>query len=281
MKREMSDPTEGAKIFQMAHLKRWLTAGIAIPILIYLIGFGPRQLFYLLLFAVSCICLHEFFRLTSPKLSRIPRMLAFILSFLFPALFSQGFLSLAFAALCFTVMLVLCFHLFGEPERRKDVFQSAAAVALGFVYTGLPLSLLVLVDRAPGGNLWIFFLLVIIFLGDTAALYCGRLFGKHKLFVTVSPGKTWEGAVGGFVTSVAGGIIFSQIFELHEDLWTAAMHTAVIAVAGQVGDLAESMIKRNYGVKDSGRILPGHGGFLDRVDSLLFAIPVFYVFVMG
>ena len=264
----------------MAHLKRWLTAGIAIPILITLIGFGPRWLFYLLLFVVSCICLHEFFLLTSPKMPRIPKALGFALCFFFPALFSQGLISPAFAMLCFTVMIVLSFYLFCEPGRRKEVFEGTAAVALGFIYAGLPLSLLVLVDRSPRGNLWIFFLLAIIFLGDTAALYCGRLAGKHKLHVTVSPGKTWEGAVGGFITSVLAGILFSRIFSLHDSVWTVAAMSGVISIAGQVGDLAESMFKRNYGVKDSGTILPGHGGFFDRVDALLFAIPVFYVFVI-
>jgi phosphatidate cytidylyltransferase len=264
----------------MAHLKRWLTAGIAIPILIYLIGFGPRWLFYLLLFAVSCICLYEFFLLTSPKMPRIPRALAYGLCFFFPALFSQGLIQLAFAVLCFTLMIVLSFYLFSEPGRRKDVFEGTAAVALGFLYAGLPLSLLVLVDRTPRGNLWIFLLLAIIFLGDTAALYCGRLLGKHKLYVTVSPGKTWEGAVGGFVTSVLAGVFFSQIFDLHPSVSTIAVVSGVIAIAGQVGDLVESMIKRNHGVKDSGKILPGHGGFLDRVDALLFAIPILYVFVI-
>ena len=260
----------------MAHLKRWLTAGVAIPILIYLIGFGPRWLFYLLLFVVSCICLHEFFRLTSPKLPRIPRALGFILCFFFPALFSQESILLAFATLSVTGMICLSFYLFSDPGRRKDVIEGTATMALGFLYIGLPLSLLVLVDRAPRGNIWIFFLLAIIFLGDTAAFYCGRLLGRHKLYVTVSPGKTWEGAVGGFSISVLGGVLFSQIFSLHNSVWTIAMVSGMLSVAGQVGDLAESMIKRNYGVKDSGKILPGHGGFLDRVDALLFAIPVFY-----
>jgi phosphatidate cytidylyltransferase len=264
----------------MSHLKRWLTAGIAIPILIVLIGFGPRWLFYLLLFVVSCICLHEFFVLTAPRLPNIPRAFAFALCFLFTALFSQGFGPFAFAAPCFTVMILLSFYLFSEPKRRKEVFEGTAAVVLGFLYAGLPLSLLVLVDQTPRGNLWIFFLLAIIFSGDTAALYCGRLFGKHKLYVTVSPGKTWEGAAGGFVASVLAGVVFSSIFGLHESLLTIATASGGIAVAGQVGDLAESMIKRNAGVKDSGTILPGHGGFLDRLDALLFAIPVFYVFVM-
>jgi len=96
----------------------------------------------------------------------------------------------------------------------------------------------------------------------------------------VSPGKTWEGAIGGFVTSVLAGILFSQIFCLQDSVWKTAAMSGVLSIVGQVGDLAESMIKRNYGVKDSGKILPGHGGFLDRVDALLFAIPVLYAFVM-
>jgi len=264
----------------MAHLKRWLTAGVAIPILIYLIGFGPRRLFYLLLFFASCICLHEFFRLTSPKLPWVPRALAFVLCFFFLALFSWGSILPVFALLCFTVMICLSFYLFSDPGLRKKGIEDTATVALGVLYIGLPLSLLVLMDRAPRGNVWIFFLLTVIFLGDTGAFYCGRLLGKHKLYVIVSPGKTWEGAVGGFASSVLGGVFFSQIFSLHDSVWTIAVVSGVLSIAGQVGDLAESMIKRNYGAKDSGTILPGHGGFLDRVDALLFAIPVCYAFVM-
>lgn len=253
---------------------------IAIPILIYIIGFGPRWLFLLLLFFASCISLHEFFSLTSPKLPRVPRAIAFALCLFSLVVFSRGLIWQGFAVLCFSVMICLSFYLFSDPGLRKNVIADTAAVAMGFLYIGLPLSLLVLVDRAPRGNLWIFFLLTVIFLGDTGAFYCGRLLGKHKLYVSVSPGKTWEGAVGGFVVSVLAGIIFSRIFDLHDSVWTVAMISGGIAVAGQVGDLAESMIKRNYGVKDSGTILPGHGGFLDRVDALLFAIPVCYAFVM-
>ena len=264
----------------MTHLKRWLTAGVAIPILIYLIGFGPRWLFQFLLFCVSCICLHEFFRLTSPKLPWVPRALAFVLCFLFLALFSRGSVLLASALLCFAVMSCLSFYLFSDSEVKKNVIEDTATVALGVLYIGLPLSLLVLMDRAPRGNVWIFFLLTVIFLGDTGAFYCGRLLGKHKLYVIVSPGKTWEGAVGGFASSVLGGMLFSQAFDLHDSVATIAAVSGVISIAGQVGDLAESMIKRNYGAKDSGTILPGHGGFLDRVDSLLFAIPVCYAFTM-
>jgi phosphatidate cytidylyltransferase len=264
----------------MEHLKRWLTAGIAIPFLIYIIGFGPRWLFQFLLLVVSCICLHEFFQLTSSRLPWVTRAIAFVLCFVCLALFSQGSTLPASVLLCFTVMICLSYYLFSDPELRKKAVGDAATVALGFLYIGLPLSLLVLVDRAPRGNVWIFFLLTIIFLGDTGAFYCGQFLGKHKLYAAVSPGKTWEGAVGGFASSVLGGVFFSQILSLHDSVGTIAMVSGVLSIAGQVGDLVESMIKRNYGVKDSGSILPGHGGFLDRVDSLLFAIPVCYAFVM-
>ena len=266
----------------MTHLKRWLTALIAIPILIYIVGFGPRWLFQLLLFFASCICLHEFFSLTSPKLPRGTRALAFVLCFLFLAVLSKGRtgIVLGLAILCFTVMIALSFYLLSLPALRKDVIDDTGKLALGFLYIGLPLSLLVLIHQAPRGNEWIFFLLTVIFLGDTGAFYCGRLLGKHKLYVSVSPGKTWEGGAGGFASSVLGGIFFAQAFDLHDSVWIIGGLSGALSIAGQFGDLAESMIKRNYGVKDSGKMLPGHGGFLDRVDSLLFAIPVCYAFIM-
>jgi phosphatidate cytidylyltransferase len=263
----------------MAHLKRWLTAGIAIPILIYIIGFGPGWLFILLLLFASCISLHEFFSLTSPKLPRVPRAIAFLLCFFFLAVLSRGSISQGLAVLCFSVMIALTFYLFSEPTLRKEVIEDTGKVSLGFLYVGLPISLLALVHQAPRGNMWIFFLLTVIFLGDTGAMYCGRLLGKHKLYVSVSPGKTWEGAVGGFLTSVLVGILFSLVFDLHDSPATIGAISGALSIAGQIGDLAESVIKRNCGVKDSGGILPGHGGFLDRVDSLLFAIPVCYAFV--
>jgi phosphatidate cytidylyltransferase len=263
----------------MAHVKRWLTALIAIPILIYIIGFGPRWLFLLLLLFASCVSLHEFFSLTSPKLPWVPRAVAFLLCFCFLAVLSQGPISQCLAVLCLSIMVALTLYLFSPQDLRKHVIEDVGRVSLGFLYIVLPISLLALVDRAPRGNLWIFFLLTVIFLGDTGAMYCGRLLGKHKLYVSVSPGKTWEGAVGGFLISVGAGLLFARIFDLHGSSGTIAAISGVLSIAGQIGDLAESVIKRNCGVKDSGGILPGHGGFLDRVDALLFAIPVFYAFM--
>jgi phosphatidate cytidylyltransferase len=150
---------------------------------------------------------------------------------------------------------------------------------LGPVYVCFPLSMLIMMDRYPQGNIWIFFLLAVIFASDTGAFYFGRLFGKHKLYEAISPGKTWEGAIGGVISSVIVALWFLHILLPHRIDTGILAIVMVLSVIGQIGDLTESMLKRSCGVKDSSRILPGHGGILDRIDGLLFAIPVFYMYL--
>lgn len=126
---------------------------------------------------------------------------------------------------------------------------------------------------------WLFVALALAFLSDTGAYAFGRLWGKHKLYPAVSPGKTWEGALGGIVGANVATVGFGSAFLLPE---LSVGHAVILGVlgslAGQVGDLFESMLKRSHGVKDSGNLLPGHGGMLDRVDALLFVAPVVYYF---
>jgi phosphatidate cytidylyltransferase len=136
-----------------------------------------------------------------------------------------------------------------------------------------------MIDLQPNGKLWIFFLLVVSFVNDTGAFYFGRLFGKHKLYEAISPGKTWEGGVGGLLCSVIAALWFLQILRLHPINISIVVLVVFLSIASQIGDLAESMLKRSHGLKDSGRILPGHGGLLDRIDGLLFCIPVLYLFL--
>ncbi len=147
-------------------------------------------------------------------------------------------------------------------------------VVLGMLWVGGLMAFVPLVRRLDQGVGWIFVLMAATWLGDTGAFFAGRSFGRHKLAPVLSPKKTWEGAVGGFVAAMGGAVLFGWITGLDVPWPMLALLGGVVDVFGVLGDLAESMLKRAFGVKDSGGILPGHGGILDRVDSLLFAAPV-------
>ncbi len=126
---------------------------------------------------------------------------------------------------------------------------------------------------------WLMFGLMVNWIGDTGAYYVGRRFGRHKLAPVVSPKKTWEGAAASAFVGVAFGVIYLPLAITGTPYWIAAAFALIANVAGQFGDLAESAIKRSAGVKDSGTILPGHGGFLDRVDSTMFTLPILWALV--
>lgn len=150
----------------------------------------------------------------------------------------------------------------------------AALLALATPYLALAPAAIFRIHR---WDAWLVFLLAaVVMLGDTAAFYVGRRFGRHKMAPVVSPKKTWEGAAGGWIASMLCGVVYSltRLDGLDARLLVVC---AVTAVAGQIGDLAESTFKRGAGVKDSGTLLPGHGGVLDRIDALLFAAPVFHL----
>jgi phosphatidate cytidylyltransferase len=150
------------------------------------------------------------------------------------------------------------------------------------------LSYLVALRSLDDGRNWIFFVLFITFASDTAAYFVGRTWGRHKMAPKISPAKTWEGCIGG----IAGAALISLAFlpahystainPVHLpvlNIWSAMLLAAAVSIFGQAGDLVESLFKRNMGAKDSGRLLPGHGGVLDRVDSIAFAGIMIYYFV--
>lgn len=133
--------------------------------------------------------------------------------------------------------------------------------------------------RLESGAAWIYLILAITWVQDSAAYFVGKRFGRHKLAPVLSPKKTWEGAVGGTIGSIAAAIGFAPLFGLPVSPMQAALLGAVGALVGPLGDLAESMIKRQVGLKDAGNLIPGHGGILDRADSLLFTGPVLYYLI--
>ncbi len=166
--------------------------------------------------------------------------------------------------------------------RQEQAMAAWVWTIAGILYVGWLLSYMVTLRGLDDGRNWVFLALFITFASDTAALFTGTALGRHKLAPQISPGKTWEGAIGG----VVGAVLTSLFFTLETDFvlpinWgQAAVLGLLVSVFGQFGDLAESLFKRNMGVKDSGRLLPGHGGFLDRIDSVVFAGVVVYYFAL-
>lgn len=268
------------------HLKRWLTAIVALPLLIYLIGFSPRWVFYSFLLIFALMGLNEFYRLTLPDLSLFIKSATYIsVALLFFILF-KGQILVAMGIFSFIVIVSMLFYLFSDPLKGEQYLSEVGKIAIGPIYACLPLAMLIQIDNPLYflnhgiRGIWIFFLLAITFANDTGAFYSGKLFGSHKLYESVSPKKTWEGSIGGLLFAFIIAILFLKIFRLHSIDLPIVILIFLLSVAGQVGDLAESMLKRNFNVKDSGVLLPGHGGVLDRIDSLLFAAPVLYIYLM-
>jgi phosphatidate cytidylyltransferase len=233
---------------------------------------------------LSLIGLIEFYRMALPERKLEGILAAFSGTLFCVAIYSKDFMWLLLALTLIVLSFGLIFLL-----RIEDIKSSAGEVALlllGVLYIPLLLTPLALLRDVGYGVQWIFLLLIIVMSGDTAAYYTGRTCGKNKLYPMVSPNKTIEGSLGGLVGSLAGVFIAKATFFPQLTVVDAIALPLLLGVLGQLGDLFESMLKRSFGVKDSGTIVPGHGGILDRLDSILFAAPaaflyVHYVFPLG
>lgn len=264
------------------HLKRLLTGIIAIPILIYIIGPNcPRWILYSLLFAAAIISLMEFYKITASDLPKSVKLSIYLLTLLLFLVIYFRQLLLAQLIIVLFAFTPMTFFMFTRPSYGVQSTLDIGKAVLGPIYIVLPLSMILHIDRyyPDKGYMWIFFLFVVIFASDTGAFYCGKLFGRHKLYEAISPGKTWEGAIGGTLCSVIAAFWFLYLLRPYQISPGILFLVVALSVAGQIGDLVESMLKRNHGIKDSGSILPGHGGILDRIDGLLFATPVLFAYI--
>jgi phosphatidate cytidylyltransferase len=249
-------------------MNRLLTALALIALAGYLIFFSPTPVFIVGALTFAVLCYWEYSGLVVAQ--SIPRpgpfgWLTGLLIVFFPQFTLPGV----------TVLLVLTFVLSLRQNNLRDVLPEVAACFMGAFYTFAPWRFAIDL-RAVSVHL-LFFALALNWVGDSAAYYVGRAIGKHKLAPTVSPGKSWEGAIASVLGAVIFGLLYVGHFVPQIPLWQVAIIAAVANVMGQFGDLAESALKRGAGLKDSSNLLPGHGGFLDRLDSSLFALPVVYV----
>lgn len=259
------------------HLHRWLTAAVALPLLAVIIALGPGWLLLILVVLVTLGGMIELLSLLVPETKSWVRIVTLATSLLLPlATYWKGVLGLSIATVA-VIFVALTIHLL-LYAKEEAVLQSLGALVFAQLYIPFLLSHVLLLFQVPSGRRWIFFLFFVIFAGDTGAYYAGHRWGRHKLWPAVSPGKTVEGAVGGLLSSLATALLVGKLLlSLGESGITLLLSLGlVIASVGQMGDLMESMIKRVSKVKDASSILPGHGGLLDRLDSLIFAFPLTY-----
>jgi phosphatidate cytidylyltransferase len=261
-------------------LKRLRTAVLLLVPLFLVIQYGSPLLLFIVLQAFILAALLEFFGLARKKWlqPQVPLGLIIALiiscSFFFRASFPLD--AALFAAFLLTaVFFVVSFQ---RVEQLPYYTQSIAVTFFGAFYVSFPMNYLYLIALERGVYAF-YFLCAVIFLGDTGAYFFGKLIGRHKMTPLASPHKTWEGSVGGIAFSVLGALVARQLLLSEIGLWTALVSGALVHAAAQVSDPLESLFKRAVGVKDSSNFLPGHGGFLDRIDSFLLAAPFFYYFI--
>lgn len=260
-----------------SYVKRWLTGIIIVPVLLMVILFGSQTLFAALVIVFILGGVWEYNNIVFGKGFLPEKIESLIFSIMIPLFVLLGNSQHLIALLSLAVMLAFILFI-GSIKQSTFDFLSVAKVIFGIMYIPFLMSYFIALRMLEKGVLWILFVLVLAFAGDTVALYTGKYFGKRKLVPLISPGKTVEGLIGLVLGSTVACLIFS--YYLFPEI--PAAHVVILAfvggIIGQLGDICESAIKRGYGLKDAGSILPGHGGILDRLDCLIFIAPFVYYY---
>jgi phosphatidate cytidylyltransferase len=298
-------------------MKRIVTAAILIPLVLLAVFRAPLWLFLLITAVVALAAAMEYLGIAAGygcEPFRLPTYLylagLFVIDYYAQGSSAKGYGGGALLVGVVLVLLFAPFLLLTAAMGREDLKAALPGAAMSYMalpYIGLPLLLLVVLREATRGWVYVLFTFFAVWVGDTAAMYVGKSMGRHKLAPRISPGKTVEGTVASLLFSVGVCCLFAHFVpEIaaalgrahllaeepeslliaapaygHAPLWLAALVAATINAAAQLGDLLESALKRGAGVKDSGTMLPGHGGILDRIDALLLALPVAVVLFMA
>ena len=290
-------------------LKRIATAVVLIPIVLVLILRAPIWVLAIVAGAVALLTIREFLKLTESYGVKPLRTLTYIFVAIFFALLAFNFgnekplLSTAVFVYCLGFAAAIAPFIFLTRAMRDESlaagYPAAAASVFAFAYVALPMGMLVQLRQQWAGAFYLLYLLLVVWAGDIFAYFVGKSIGRHLMSPRISPKKTWEGAAASVIASVAvGWLLFNYSLPISSTLLRAGLIerrdglfgleqpalapiiilTIVLNIAAQLGDLVESLIKRGANVKDSGGILPGHGGMLDRIDALLFAAPVLWYY---
>jgi phosphatidate cytidylyltransferase len=255
---------------------RILTAVIGLPLLITIIWFGEPW-FALLIAAMAGIAGWEFYGMASRL--KIQPLTYFGIVWVLLTVVSPvcPYPSVLTILITLSIIISLIWLLFRHP--RDQAFTNWAWTMAGILYIGWMLSYWIKLRGLETGKELVFFAMFTTFANDTGAFFIGKTWGKRALYPSISSGKTWEGAIGGLACSLAAVFIINAIFKLPFSYWQIAVAGLIVSIFAQLGDLAESLLKRNAGVKDAGKLVPGHGGILDRLDSLIFTGVIVYLLV--
>ena len=294
-------------------IKRVATAVVLIPLVLLLVLKAPNYVLAIVAGAIAVLAIAEFLKLaTHYGVQPLgPATYAFVaLFFVFVIFVSTNRTPLVettailygialAAALAPFVFLTVAMRMTMKRADLASGYPAAAASAFAFVYVAIPMALLLAIRQQPAGAIWTIYTLLVVWAGDIFAYFVGKLLGRHRMSPQISPKKTWEGAVASILASVIVGALWFQhapgisaallrigLIDRRDGMWglqqpqlgPIILLSAVVNIAAQLGDLVESLIKRGAGVKDSGTILPGHGGMLDRIDAMLFAVPVVWAY---
>ena len=290
-------------------MKRIATAAVLIPLVLLLVLKAPLYLLAIVAGAVALLATAEFLKLAThyavqPMAVATYAFVALFFVFVIVATTNRTPL-LETTAILFGITLAAAlapFMFLTMAMRRAGLpsgYPAAAASTFAFAYIAIPMALLVAIRQQPAGAIWTIYTLLAVWSGDIFAYFVGKSLGRHRMAPEISPKKTWEGAAASIVASVIIGTLWihyaseisshllriglidrpAGMYGLEQPpLWPIILLSAVVNIAAQLGDLVESLIKRGAGVKDSGTILPGHGGMLDRIDAMLFAVPVVWAY---
>ena len=277
-------------------MKRILTAVVLIAIVFTLIFFGKLWMMTLASALVAELAVVEYLQMAAVEAGRhdarlrLPTVwMVVATALLFVVTLPNVPVESQLPVLGALTLMLFAWNAFRAP--LNQVLPDTAQGLFGLIWIAYPLTLIPLLWKQEDGPALVVFLMVSVWAGDIAALYVGRAIGRHKLAPRISPGKTWEGSIASILGSMlaAGLVVYASeqltargnlLLHISEPVWQTLLLAGILNIAAQAGDLLESAVKRGVGVKDSGRMLPGHGGILDRIDALLVAIPVLWYALM-
>lgn len=264
-------------------IKRLAAALVGVPILVALFVYGSPLVLFAVLLVAMLLAQSEYAAMVFSDDAFFRRLVVVLGGALFATwglgtiYHAPGFVFHLGLFVCVT-LLFLVFML--RPGDMTSVGGRLAAAMLGLMYVPLMAVYLVGIHNLDTrGGLYLLVLFAIVWLNDTGGYFAGKSLGKHKLYALVSPNKTWEGAVGGLLAGIGGAFLFNWILGFGWCPWHILGLAVGAGAIGQAGDLCESLLKRSYGIKDSGSLIPGHGGILDRIDAILFAAPFYYYYL--